>query len=799
MSTLPRLASSFGWLTRPYQWLIIGVLTALAVTLGVSAYPPPGYQLGIGYHDTPFVRNASNRTIRTDLAQPRSLRWLRDGSAISISGISANYPITVSIHATGADRKEAVRGQLPLTVTINGRVYPPVTLLEPAQWFSWRVEPDALRQGRLDILLNVPNQTTAILVWPQAMIADVLTITPAQPAPADPDWRYILYLAAIVLLTYSFFPLARQRWLMLAGLLLSGGLAVGLAFLLHNDLPTFAAYAGAIALALLLVRLLVPLLGTGPPQHAGRWLFLLTLAVGLLFAVPDFQSSDDALKYMTAESLLTRGTLQLPPRQLDLGSHYSRYPLGHSVAELPLLAAALGWQGLTGAPDAMRYAAVILLDPVASAFAVLLLFLIARRLFSARVAVALSLVYFFATFALPYATQSWSEPLLSALLLLAFYAMLRAFDPSPQPSPARGEGVELEPSPARGEGVELEPSPARGAGDYPSPQPSPARGEGVELEPSPARGEGVDRRWLLVAGAALGYLLFTKDEYALVAAIFGLWWLARRFSALGRAGIAGRPMLATLLREGLLLAMPIVFFYGLDDAYNYIRSGNPFLSGHLQHNIVQLDTPLWTGAYGLLLSPGKGLLWYAPPVLLGFVAFVRFWRTRRWEAALVAALFVPALLLYSVYWAWEGGVSWGPRYLLPYVPLLILVSGAALQGWAGWRGWQRGGYRALVVIGGVVAIVGMMIVQEESWWYGCGHWGSPECDPPAEFDPAHSPILNAFRLLRLGYLQAQTSTQLSYYHLPAFAEQLAPALLIALAAIAACWVGRNCFAEAAYI
>ncbi|PZR98890.1 MAG: hypothetical protein DLM69_08015, partial [Candidatus Chloroheliales bacterium] len=301
---------------RPYHWLVIAALAALAVTLGVSAYPPPGYRLDIGYRDTPFVRNASDRTIRTDLAQPRSFRWLRDGSAISVTGISASYPLTVSLHASGADRKEAVRGQLPLTVTINGMVYPPVILLEPAQWFSWRVEPDALKQGRLDILFNVPNQLTPILIWPQAMIASPLLITPTQPAPADPDWRYILYLVAIVLLSYSFFPLARQRWLILAGLLLSGGLAVGLAFLLHNDLPTFAAYAGAIALALLLIRLLVPLLGAGQPQHAARWLFLLTLAVGLLFAVPDFQSSDDALKYMTAESLLTRGTLQLPPHQL---------------------------------------------------------------------------------------------------------------------------------------------------------------------------------------------------------------------------------------------------------------------------------------------------------------------------------------------------------------------------------------------------------------------------------------------------------------------------------------------------
>ncbi len=75
---------------------------------------------------------------------------------------------------------------------------------------------------------------------------------------------------------------------------------------------------------------------------------------------------------------------------------------------------------------------------------------------------------------------------------------VNTLSPSPQPSPARGEGKML-PSAAyaRGEG-ELLPSasPARGEGERrvnslsPSPRPSPARGEGELPSASPARGEG---------------------------------------------------------------------------------------------------------------------------------------------------------------------------------------------------------------------------------------------------------------------------------------------------------------------
>jgi hypothetical protein len=72
--------------------------------------------------------------------------------------------------------------------------------------------------------------------------------------------------------------------------------------------------------------------------------------------------------------------------------------------------------------------------------------------------------------------------------------------------------------------------------------------------------------------------------------------------------------------------------------------------------------------YGLTLSPGKGLLVFAPPVLAGLAGLYLLYRQRRAEALLFAALPVFFLWVYSVNTSWHGGASWGPRYLLPVLP-----------------------------------------------------------------------------------------------------------------------------------
>ena len=85
------------------------------------------------------------------------------------------------------------------------------------------------------------------------------------------------------------------------------------------------------------------------------------------------------------------------------------------------------------------------------------------------------------------------------------------------------------------------------------------------------------------------------------------------------------------------------------------------------------------GLRGLLVSPGKGLLITTPPVILAGLGFVPFFRRYRAEALAVVGLFLTLVLFYSTRRGWHGGACWGPRYLLPAMPLLMLPVGAAFD------------------------------------------------------------------------------------------------------------------------
>jgi len=74
--------------------------------------------------------------------------------------------------------------------------------------------------------------------------------------------------------------------------------------------------------------------------------------------------------------------------------------------------------------------------------------------------------------------------------------------------------------------------------------------------------------------------------------------------------------------------------------------------------------PLLLGVISELFSFGKGILWFAPGLLL--VAARRRRLTASAEAFLVMALvFLGGLVLvYAKWWSWYGGWYWGPRFLL---------------------------------------------------------------------------------------------------------------------------------------
>ena len=167
----------------------------------------------------------------------------------------------------------------------------------------------------------------------------------------------------------------------------------------------------------------------------------------------------------------------------------------------------------------------------------------------------------------------------------------------------------------------------------------------------------------LQAGAALAFAVLARPQSAAFAPLlFGfLLWRGAGLKAMARTV----PPLA-------LAALVTV-------AYNLHRFADPLQFGYRPPADPGFTTPLLEGAGGLLFSPEKSIVLFAPAIVLVPFALAALWRRDRPAAALLLALFAAVFGLSATWWSWQGGWSWGPRLVIPGVALLL----AALGPWIG--------------------------------------------------------------------------------------------------------------------
>jgi len=85
------------------------------------------------------------------------------------------------------------------------------------------------------------------------------------------------------------------------------------------------------------------------------------------------------------------------------------------------------------------------------------------------------------------------------------------------------------------------------------------------------------------------------------------------------------------------------------------------------------------GFYYYLLSTGKGFFIYNIPVILSFFALDRALMKRKKITALFLLIFAVNLLFYVKSFRRGSLFCWGPRYLLPSAPLLVILLGYYLE------------------------------------------------------------------------------------------------------------------------
>jgi hypothetical protein len=150
-------------------------------------------------------------------------------------------------------------------------------------------------------------------------------------------------------------------------------------------------------------------------------------------------------------------------------------------------------------------------------------------------------------------------------------------------------------------------------------------------------------------------------------------------------------------------------------AWNAIAFGDPFEQGY---GAKPFDTPPLIGLYGLLLSPSRGLLVYAPYLAFALAALALAWR-RDGEVARrlrgLSLVWLATLALYATYTEWWGGRVFGARFLDDLAPVLF----AALA-WGIGQGLLRARWSRLAF--GVGALWSLVLFQAAAFAYSNERW-----------------------------------------------------------------------------
>ncbi|HEC22218.1 MAG TPA: hypothetical protein ENI95_04805, partial [Chloroflexi bacterium] len=180
------------------------------------------------------------------------------------------------------------------------------------------------------------------------------------------------------------------------------------------------------------------------------------------------------------------------------------------------------------------------------------------------------------------------------------------------------------------------------------------------------------RCWLwLGLGIAVTLIALLSKEATLIALPF-LFLLA----------YPGREPLSRHRREVLLLGLGLVILAVVfASAILFYREQLEAVTGRyvIRQRVVDFIEGLpdaWYPTLGYLFSPGKGIFWYSPVTLLAlggpFVLPRRRWR----ESWLPLAFTLWFAFSYGAVRQelWHGGAGWGPRYMVPLTPFLVLAA-----------------------------------------------------------------------------------------------------------------------------
>lgn len=359
-----------------------------------------------------------------------------------------------------------------------------------------------------------------------------------------------------------------------------------------------------------------------PESAIAFFLALFLFGIYLLSFSGRITSSDGLAMFAVTESAVKRGDVSTDQMWTFFGTKSAPAPDGEVYSKYgygtSLLAAPLYALALY-VPVFGLMKLTVLSSAIAVAFACAFVYLAARRMnFSVTVAVAAALLLGLATPAWVYAVEFWSEPFALAALVTAFYFSL-TYRETKRASAAVLIGVCF----------------------------------GLAI--------AVRTTNLLLLPLYVGYAFveFGGSE------------------ARGKRNARKTARIRADWRALFWFSLPVIGFGLAIFLYSSIRFGNPLTTGYRADE--NFSNNILLGAYGLLFSPGKGLLVYAPFLVALPFGVWQFYKRFRRELIFILLLGACYLVLFSAWYYWWGGTNWAARFLVPTLPFLVLLCAPLLE------------------------------------------------------------------------------------------------------------------------
>jgi hypothetical protein len=233
---------------------------------------------------------------------------------------------------------------------------------------------------------------------------------------------------------------------------------------------------------------------------------------------------------------------------------------------------------------------------------------------------------------------------------------------------------------------------------------------------------------LIAGGMAFAWLILVKIIYVVALPVFAVYLFARPGEL--------RHRLKTLASFAFPFLLACCFISWL----NVVRFGSPLESGYGSESGQFFPSQMWHTVPKLLVSLDKGLFVFCPILILGVLGWKDFFEQHRAEAILCLALIIENLIWSASWWSWYGGWSWGPRLLVPTLPLWLLPGAFLLQKVQSRRRLYI--YALLTLVAILLQIPGVLVKDQEI------HQIKQGMLTPAEQTAAPSDYVAAYILLK---------------------------------------------------